>query len=144
MFNNIIRCVKGMVKMDLSREIEIAKNARKNSYAPYSKYYVGCALKAKSGKIYSGCNIENHGIQGICSERVAFAKAISEGEKEFEYIVVCAGPKLDSMEHCLPCGYCRQFMSEFVDKNFKIYSLFGNDEIEEYTMEDLLPHSFKL
>ena len=67
--------------MDLSKEIEIAKNVRKNAHAPYSKYYVGCALKAGSGKIYSGCNIENDGIQSICAERVAFTKAISEGEK---------------------------------------------------------------
>lgn len=75
--------------MDLSKEIEIAKNARKNAYAPYSNYYVGCALKSISGKIYSGCNIENNGIQSICAERVAFVKALSEGEKTFEHIVVC-------------------------------------------------------
>ena len=62
--------------MDLSKEIQIAKNARKNAHSPYGNYYVGCALKASSGKIYSGCNVENHGIQGICAERVAFLKAI--------------------------------------------------------------------
>lgn len=130
--------------MDLSKEIEIAKNARKTSYAPYSKYYVGCALKTKSGKVYSGCNIENHGIQAICAERVAFLKAISEGEKEFEYIVVCGGPEIDKLENCLPCGYCRQFMSEFVDKNFKIYAVCEDESIVEYSISDLLPHSFKL
>ena len=130
--------------MDLSKEIEIAKNSRKNSYAPYSKYYVGCSLKAKSGKIYSGSNIENYGIQGICSERVAFAKAISEGEREFEYIVVCGGSDLNKLDECLPCGYCRQFMREFVDDNFKIYALSDNDKISEYKIEDLLPHSFTL
>ena len=130
--------------MDLSKEIEIAKSVRKNAYAPYSKYFVGCTLKAKSGKIYSGCNIENHGIQGICAERVAFAKAISEGEREFEHIVVCGGQSLDTLENCLPCGYCRQFMSEFVDENFKIYALSENDEITKYSIEDLLPNSFKL
>ena len=129
--------------MDLSKEIEIAKNARKNSYSPYGNYYVGCALKAKSGKIYSGCNIENGGIQAICSERVAFSKAISEGEKNFEHIVVCGGASFDSLDFCMPCGYCRQFMSEFVDENFKIYALYGNDDIKEYSIEDLLPHSFK-
>lgn len=74
--------------MDLSKEIEIAKVARNYSYSPYGKYYVGCALKCKSGKIYSGCNIENDAIQAICAERVAFAKAISDGEKAFEYIVI--------------------------------------------------------
>ena len=130
--------------MNLSKEIEIAKSARKNSYSPYGKYYVGCALKAKSGKIYSGCNIENDGIQSICAERVAFTKAISEGEKEFEYIVICGGSSLDKLDNCLPCGYCRQFMSEFVDENFKIYALSENDDVKEYSIENLLPNSFKL
>lgn len=130
--------------MSLSKEIEIAKNTRKNSYSPYGKYYVGCALKAKSGKIYSGCNIENNGIQSICAERVAFTKAISEGEKEFEHIVICGGSSLDKLDNCLPCGYCRQFMSEFVDENFKIYALSENDKLTEYTIGNLLPHSFKL
>ena len=73
--------------MDLTNAIQIAKAVRKNSYSPYGKYYVGCALMCKSGKIYSGCNIENDGIQSICAERVAFTKAISEGERDFEYIV---------------------------------------------------------
>ena len=109
--------------MNLDEEIRIAKDVRKNSYAPYCKYYVGAALKCKSGKIYSGCNIQNDGIMSICAERVAFLKAISEGEKEFEHIVVCGGPDLDSLDSCLPCGYCRQFMNEFVNSDFKIYSL---------------------
>lgn len=130
--------------MDLSKEIEIAKNVRKNAYAPYTKHYVGCALKSKSGKIYSGCNIENGGIQSICSERVAFVKAISEGEKNFEHMVICGGTSLETLDDCLPCGYCRQFISEFVDENFKIYALYGNDNIKEYSIADLLPHSFKL
>ena len=130
--------------MDLSKEIEIAKSVRKNAHSPYNKYYVGCALKAKSGKIYSGCNIDNFGIQSICAERVAFAKAISDGEKEFEYIVVCGGRDFTFLENSLPCGYCRQFMSEFTDKNFKIYGLSENDKITEYSMSDLLPHSYNL
>ena len=130
--------------MDLYKEIEIAKNVRRNAYAPYTKYYVGCALKASSGKIYSGCNIQNAGIEAICAERVAFAKAISEGEKSFEYMIVCGGKDLNTLDNCFPCGYCRQFISEFVDENFKIYVLSENDNITEYSMNDLLPHSFKL
>lgn len=130
--------------MSLYKAIEIAKSVRKNCYSPYSKYYVGCALKCSSGKIYSGCNIENDGIQSICAERVAFTKAISEGERDFEYIVVCGGNTLDSLDDCLPCGYCRQFMSEFVDKNFKIYALSSNDKVTEYSISDLLPNNFRL
>lgn len=131
--------------MDLSKEIEIAKIARKNAYAPYTKYYVGCALKASSGKIYSGCNIQNHGIQALCAERTAFVKALSEGERSFEYIVICGGEDLNKIDNnCIPCGYCRQFMSEFVGEHFKIYALSENDSITEYSMKDLLPHNFKL
>ena len=130
--------------MSLYKAIEIAKSVRKNCYSPYSKYYVGCALKCSSGKIYSGCNIENDGIQSICAERVAFTKAISEGERDFEYIVVCGGDSLDSLDDCLPCGYCRQFMSEFVDKDFKIYALSNNDKVTEYSIFDLLPNNFRL
>ena len=130
--------------MDLTKAIEIAKNARTKAYVPYSHYYVGAALVTKSGKIYAGCNIENDGIMSICAERVAFTKAISEGEDNFEYIVVCGGNSLETLEDCTPCGYCRQFMSEFVDKNFKIYLLEPNDKISIYGISDLLPHSFRL
>jgi len=130
--------------MDLSNAIKIAKDVRKNVYSPYGKYYVGAALMAKSGKIYSGCNIENHGIMSVCAERVAFLKAISEGEHDFEYIVVCGGPDIGILEECLPCGYCRQFMSEFVSSDFKIYGLLSDDTVSTYSISDLLPHSFSL
>ena len=127
-----------------NEDIEFAKNARLNAYAPYSKFWVGVALRTKSGKVYLGCNIENHGIQGICAERTAFAKALSEGEREFESItVVGAKEGEEPTQECMPCGYCRQFMSEFVDKDFKIYIL-DNNEIEELTISELLPYSFKL
>ena len=125
-------------------DIEIAKKARLFSHSPYSNFQVGVALRTKSGKVYMGCNIENHGIQGICGERTAFAKALSEGEREFESIAVVGCPKgTEPTEVCMPCGYCRLFMSEFVDSNFKIYTLDG-EEIKEYTIKDILPYSFKL
>ena len=124
-------------------DIELAKKARENSHSPYSKFSTGAALRTKGGKVYLGCNIENHGLQSICAERTAFVKALSEGEKEFESIaVVGANEGEEPKEKCLPCGYCRQFMSEFVDSNFKIY-VEDNDNIEEYTIKDLLPYSFK-
>lgn len=125
-------------------DIEKAKQARLNSYSPYSNFQVGALLKCKNGKTYTGCNIENNGIQSICAERTAFAKAISEGEKEFESIIVVGGPKgKEENEECLPCGYCRQFISEFTNSDFKIYTL-DNGNIKEYKIKDLLPHSFKL
>lgn len=130
--------------MNLDEAIKVAKSALKTSYAPYSNYHVGAALVSKNGKIYSGCNIENHGIMAICAERVAFTKAISEGEKDFDYIVVCGGKDVNNLDNCLPCGYCRQFMTEFVDENFKIYALGPNDKITPYSMNDLLPNNFSL
>lgn len=130
--------------MNLSKEIDIAKAAMHNAYAPYTKYFVGCALKASSGKIYSGCNIQNHGIQSICAERVAFCKAISEGEKSFEYMLICGSSDLITLDHCLPCGYCRQFISEFVNENFTIYVLSQANTVSKYFIKDLLPHAFKL
>lgn len=125
-------------------DLELAKKARLNSYSPYSNYQVGCALRTKSGNVYLGCNIENHGIQSLCSERTAFVKALSEGERDFESITVVGAPKgVEPTEECLPCGYCRQFMSEFIDKEFKIYSV-SKDKLKEYTIDDLLPYRFEL
>lgn len=127
----------------IKQDIEIAKNARLFAHSPYGKFQVGAALRTKNGKVYTGCNIENHGIQGICAERTAFVKALSEGETEFESIVVVGAPiGEDTIEECLPCGYCRQFMSEFVDDDFKIYTAY-NDTVKEYTLDDLLPNRFK-
>ena len=127
-----------------NEDIELAKKARLNAYSPYSNFQVGTALRTKSGKVYTGCNIENHGIQGICGERTAFAKALSEGERDFESITIVGGPKGEElMEDCMPCGYCRQFISEFVDNNFKIYIVDKDNNVKEYTIDELLPHSFK-
>ena len=124
-------------------DIEIAKKARLYSHSPYSNFQVGSCLRTKSGKVYMGCNIENHGIQAICSERTAFSKALSEGEREFESITVVGAPKGEEpKEECMPCGYCRQFMSEFVDNNFKIISI-DNNTIKEYSIKELLPYGFE-
>ena len=125
-------------------DVEIAKNARNNSYSPYSNFRVGVALRCKNGKVYSGSNIENHGIQGICGERTAFVKALSEGEREFESIIITGAPNGEEpTNECMPCGYCRQFMSEFVDKDF-IIGIFDNGNVKEYSIDDILPHAFKL
>ena len=79
----------------------------------------------------------------ICAERTAFAKALSEGEREFESITVLGAPaEKEAVTECTPCGYCRQFMSQFVDKDFRIYTKQG-EEIKSYTISDLLPHSFE-
>ena len=126
-----------------NEDIELAKKARLNSHSPYSNYSTGAVLRTKSGKLYTGCNVENHGLQSICAERTAFVKAISEGEKDFECITVVGGPHSEEpTEVCLPCGYCRQFMSEFVDKEFKVRVVDKYSNATEYTLDDLLPHKF--
>ena len=116
--------------------------AMQNAYVPYSGYKVGAALVTKSGKVYTGCNIENGGIMSICAERVAFCKAISEGEKEFDKIIIVA-EKNGVRDFATPCGYCRQFMSEFINEEFKIIVI-GATEAKEYTIRELLPEAFKL
>ena len=129
--------------IDLKDDINLVTNVRKRAYVPYSHYAVGAVLTCKNGKKYTGCNIQNGGIQALCAERTAFCKAISEGEREFDYIVVVGGPANEKLIFTTPCGYCRQFMSEFVDKDFKIYNVYGNT-VKEYTMEEILPFAFKL
>ena len=123
-------------------DIELAKKARLNAHSPYGKYFVGACLRCKDGTTYLGCNIENHGIQGICAERTAFAKALSDGKREFESIAIVGAPMGEEPTvKCMPCGYCRQFISEFVDDQFK-FIVEDNGEIITYTINDLLPHRF--
>lgn len=87
-----------------------AKEASKMSYSPFSRFAVGAAVLAKSGKIYSGCNVENSSFgMTICAERCAIFKAISEGEKEILAVAIYS-PNADD---CNPCGACRQVMYEF-------------------------------
>lgn len=125
-------------------DIELAKKARLFAHTPYSKFQVGAVLRTRDGKVYTGCNIENAGIQSICAERTAFVKALSEGESNFEYIIVIGAKESEEpTEECLPCGYCRQFMSEFVDKDFKIYTI-DNGNIKKYSISQILPYGFKL
>lgn len=123
-------------------DIELAKKARLNAHSPYGKYFVGACLRCKDGTTYLGCNIENHGIQGICAERTAFAKALSDGKREFESIAIVGAPiGEEPTVKFMPCGYCRQFISEFVDNQFK-FIVEDNGEIITYTISDLLPHRF--
>ncbi len=128
---------------DVIKDFELAKKSMLYAQDSYSNFKVGAVLTTKSGKQFTGCNIMNHGIQSICAERVAFVKAISEGEKEFERIAILGGKTVNDLQECLPCGYCRQFMSECTKPDFKIYTL-NNDTIKEYTLQELLPYQFKI
>ena len=123
--------------------IETAVKAREMAYAPYSHYKVGAALLAKSGKIYTGCNVENASFTPTnCAERTAFFKAISEGDREFEMIAIVAGKDGEELsKNCTPCGVCRQVMTEFCDKDFKVI-LGTPDDFKVLTLEEIMPYSF--
>ena len=94
--------------MDIKKLIQAALEAREQAYVPYSKYQVGAALLAKSGKVYKGCNIENASYTPTnCAERTAFFKAVSEGEREFEAIAIVGGYHGAPVDYAYPCGVCR-------------------------------------
>ncbi|GAB3066251.1 cytidine deaminase [Virgibacillus ainsalahensis] len=119
--------------------IEAAINIRKHAYVPYSKFPVGAALLTRSGKLYTGFNIENAAYSvTCCAERVTIFKAISEGETEFLEMAVAA----DTKRPVPPCGACRQVMSEFFDGEMKIHLTNLNQDIKTLSMENLLPFSF--
>ena len=119
-----------------------AIEARGFAYAPYSDHKVGAALVGKSGKIYTGCNVENAAYTPTnCAERTALFKAVSEGETEFVAIAVVGGLGDTLSEVCAPCGVCRQVLAEFCAGDFKI--VMGTpDKIVTSTLAELLPYSF--
>ena len=117
--------------------IDLANTARQRAYVPYSNYPVGAALRTKTGRIFTGVNVENAAYpQTMCAERVAVFKAVSEGEKEFEVISVVTD------NGGSPCGGCRQVLAEFgldtiilmADRNGKL--------LKETTVKELLPQAF--
>lgn len=121
--------------------MSLAKDARTASYSPYSGFSVGAALLSKSGKIYTGSNIENSGYTAtVCAERVAFFRAVSEGEREFSAIAIAGGRGEAPDSGVAPCGVCRQVMSEFCDGDFEIILL--EDGLSVYTLDELLPKKF--
>lgn len=119
------------------RLIEEALRARRWAYAPYSHYAVGAALLSTSGRIYDGVNVENAAYpNGICAERVAVFKAVSEGEREFEAIAVVA-------DHAgSPCGACRQVLAEFGLETVVLIADENGQLVDERPLSDLLPKAF--
>lgn len=119
-------------------------SARENSYCPYSGFAVGAALKAKSGKIYTGCNVESAAFTPTCcAERLAFFKAVEAGETEFEAIAVIGGSKGEEIKNlCMPCGVCREVMREFCKEDFKVISVIDAQKFRVFGFEEILPNSF--
>ena len=128
------------------RLMEIAQEARKFAYTPYSHFAVGAALLCEDDSIITGCNVENAAYSpGNCAERTAIFKAVSEGKRKFSAIAVVGAkegevPTGDSV--CTPCGVCRQVMGEFCEaKSFRIYVTDGK-ELFCYALAELLPLAF--
>ncbi len=129
--------------------IELARaalEARKNAYCPYSHFAVGAAVLVKSGKIYTGCNIENATQgPGVCAERAALYKAVSEGEREFAAIAVAGGPEGQEPDgFCPPCGVCRQALAEFCAGEMPVILVKSLEETEVYRLEELFPLAFSM
>ena len=108
------------------------------AYCPYSHFPVGAAVECSDGSVFTGCNIENAAYgAGICGERTAMSKAVSEGHRDFVRIAIAG----KSDDFCVPCGICRQFMMEFAP-NMEIICLNGKGESKKFTLPELLPYGF--
>ena len=117
--------------------VDLANTARQRAYVPYSNYPVGSSLRTKSGRIFTGVNIENAAYpQTMCAERVAIFKAVSEGEKEFEVITVVTD------NGGSPCGGCRQVMAEFGLDTIVLLANRDGHIVKEMTVKELLPEAF--
>jgi cytidine deaminase len=124
-------------KQEKQALIDLANTARQRAYVPYSNYPVGSALRTKTGRLYTGVNVENAAYpHTMCAERVAIFKAVSEGEKEFEVITVVTD------NGGSPCGGCRQVMAEFGLDTMVILANGNGKLVKETTVRELLPEAF--
>jgi cytidine deaminase len=128
---------------DENELIEAAKKARNNAHAPYSGYKVGAALLDDHGRIHTGCNVENSAFPvGTCAEVNAIGSMVATGGKTIVAIAAVGGR--DEIEACTPCGGCRQNILEFADGNTRIILVGADDSLNQYSIDELLPASFRL
>jgi cytidine deaminase len=117
--------------------LAIAREAVEHSYAPYSEYYVGAAIEAADGSVFTGCNIENANYSNsVHAEELAISKAVMDGQRSFERIAVSS----DRRDGVTPCGMCRQTLSEFCGSDVRVICDEG-DGTTEYTLGELLPNT---
>jgi cytidine deaminase len=126
-----------LTKQEKQELIDMANKVRQRAYVPYSNYSVGAALRTKSGRVFTGVNVENAAYpQTMCAERVAIFKAVSEGEKEFDVISVVTD------NGGSPCGGCRQVMAEFGLDLIVLMADGSGNLVKETTVRELLPEAF--
>ncbi len=120
--------------------IDAARAARESAYAPFSNFKVGAAVLVSSGRVFTGCNVENASFGlTVCAERVAIWKAVSEGEREIVAVAISVDGK-----PAMPCGACLQVMQEFAGDSSPVVIAAGSDgEVIRYTLAELMPHAFE-
>ncbi len=129
------------MEIDYKQLMDRAKEASKMSYSPFSRFAVGAALVAKSGKIYSGCNVENSSFgMTNCAERTAIFKAVSEGEREILAIAIYS----PNSDNCYPCGACRQVMYEFQGDDEIIVITEDCGRLDARKLSEFLPFGFRI
>ncbi len=120
-----------------------AEAVREHAYAPYSRFKVGACIRTASGNLYSGCNVENAAYpEGICAEASAIAAMIAAGEQEIAAIAICGGPADEAAKRCLPCGGCRQKLSEFAPPGGDLTIFPAPGDKQGVTLSALLPEAF--
>ncbi|KAM4741747.1 cytidine deaminase b [Anableps anableps] len=133
------QCLRHLSQEELKELIHQSHEAKKYSYSPYSKFRVGAALKTLDNRVFTGCNVENACTNlGVCAERNAIAKAVSEGCRNFRAIAIAS----DMSEAFIsPCGGCRQVMTEF-GHDWDVYLTKPDYSYQKMTVDELLPHAF--
>ena len=120
--------------------LNLAAQAAKHAYAPYSRFPVGAALECADGTVFTGCNVENAALGStICAERGALCKAVSEGRTDFVRIAISA----EGEDYCMPCGACRQMLVEF-SRDMEVLCSRAGGRYVSYRLSALIPHAFRL
>jgi len=127
--------------MNFEKLLKAAQEIKEKAYAPYSHFHVGAALLTPSGKMYSGCNVENtsYGLT-ICAERNAIFQMVNDGQQEISEILVIG----NTDQFLPPCGACRQVIAEFAAKDTIIYMCNRHGQFKKTSVAEIIPFSFSL
>ncbi len=132
-----------MTTLIIQNDIQTLKNKIKNSYSPYSKFRVASVVSLKNTSKFYGLNVENASYSlTLCAEMVSITQAISNGAKkgDISYIIIYS----DTIDEIMPCGSCRQIMSEFFNNDTIIYCIGNNNKLNKFYLNDIFPSHFKI